>query len=387
MPHVRQRSFAGHGLVFGSHIRLPHACFVFATCCLVGCMLDSSPKFPDEPPSVADAAGAGVPKTRSPAASSATQAVQADAGSTPDTASINTARSQAPAVGGEDDAGTPADLPDASGGAQLDAGVTTREPTAPTDPPPPDTTVTTAPSGDPECTREALRTQADAYFDAMASGETARLRLHASLRYTENGKDTPLGAGLWLRRPRKDFTRHVLDENNCSTLTHGVVSALTARVIVGVRLRYLDGQLLEVEAQTVPDDATVTNIDAIIPMGPDRWLEPVAEDARMSRDMLERFAEQYFNAATGGGTVPPSTSECRRRQNGIPMAQQGSCSVAPGSMRFEQRRFAVIDETTGILTAAVLYDNHLGFYLFKMANDTVLNIEVVGGATVASSGW
>jgi hypothetical protein len=192
---------------------------------------------------------------------------------------------------------------------------------------------------------------------------------------------------LWSRRPRKDFARHVLDESNCSTLTQAVVTALTSRIIVGVRLRYLNGQLLEIEAQAVPDDATLTNIAAIIPMGADRWIEPVAEDMRMTRDQLERFGEQYFNAATGGATVPASTPECRRRQNGIPMAEMGSCSVAPGDMRFEQRRFAVIDETNGILTAAVLYDNHVGFYLFKMAGDRVVDIEVVGGATVVNSGW
>ena len=388
MLNRRYRSPAGQAIEIASaHMRLPRVWLAAALCCLSGCMLDSSPRFPPNgPPPVGDGLDGGARKTLTPGTGSMTQASASDGGSKPPvTPMINTARNQPP-VTDDTDAGTPADKPDASGGVQVDAGVT-RDPTTPGDPTAPDTTAPAMPSGDRECTRDALRSKADAYFDAMASGQMTALQLHASLRYTENGKDTALGAGLWLRRPRKDFARHVLDETNCSTLTQAVVSALTARIIVGVRLRYLDGQLLEVEAQTVPDDATLTNIDAIIPMGADRWIEPVANDARIPRDELLRLGEQYFNAASGGGAVPASAPECRRRQNGIPMAEMGSCSVAPGTMRFEQRRFAVIDEPNGILTAAVLYDNHLGFYLFKMAGGRMLNIEVVGGATVVNSGW
>jgi hypothetical protein len=242
-------------------------------------------------------------------------------------------------------------------------------------------------TGNPQCTRDALRSKADAYFKAMASGETSSLRLHAAVRYTENGRDTQLGTSVWLRRPSVDFVRHVLDETTCSTVSEAVVSALTARLIVAVRLLYLAGQLLEIEAQTVPDDAALTNIDAIIPKGGDAWLEAVPEAMRMSRETLMRFADTCFNAAIGGGDVPAWAPECRRQQNGIPMEQLGSCDVAPGNMRFEQRRYPVVDETNGIVTAAVLYNNHIGFYLFKMAGDRMRNIEVLGGATGASSGW
>jgi hypothetical protein len=349
--------------------------------------LDSSPRFPGEstsPPPIGDERDAGARKPSSTA--SAAQAARTDAGTTRDALPINTARNQA-AVADDEDAGKPVGMPDASDGSQPEAGAAEAGPTGEAEPTVPDTTSTPATNSDPDCGRDALRRKADAYFLAMASGATTSLRPHPSLRYTENGRDTALGAGVWQRRPKTDFVRHVLDEARCSTLSHGVLSALTARIVFGVRLRYQDGQLLEVEAQSVPDDATLTDIAAIIPNGADRWVEAVPEATRMSRAALEAFAEQYFNAANGGGDVPPSAPECTRRQNGIPMSDQGSCRVAPGSMRFEQRRFDVVDETNGILTAAVVYDSHVGFYLFKMAGDIVLNIEVVGGATVLNSGW
>jgi hypothetical protein len=56
-------------------------------------------------------------------------------------------------------------------------------------------------------------------------------------------------------------------------------------------------------------------------------------------------------------------------------------------MRFQERRYPVLDVEAGIITASVIYDNHVGLYLIKMAADTVQSIEVVGGASTASSGW
>jgi hypothetical protein len=167
-----------------------------------------------------------------------------------------------------------------------------------------------------------------------------------------------------------------------------VLSTLSGRVLFGGRLLYSDGQLLEIETQTVPENATIlANLDAVPPVGSDPWINEVPSAVRMSREQLIDTGQQYFDAATGGAKVPPSTPECRRRQNGVPMEMMGSCGIAPGTSRFEQRRFAVMDELTGIATATVLYENHLGFYLFKLADNKVQNIEVIGGATVPDSGW
>ena len=69
------------------------------------------------------------------------------------------------------------------------------------------------------------------------------------------------------------------------------------------------------------------------------------------------------------------------------MDNEGSCGVRPGSERFEQRRYPVIDEASGIVTAIVMYQSFVGMYLFKVENGTVQNIEVVGGASTTSPGW
>jgi hypothetical protein len=359
-------------------------------------MLDSTPALPMSGMS-AESAGAQpdsavrVQTSRGPR--------QADDGEKSDAGRINTPDpQQAPPGGDEEDAGSGAASPGTTDRPSTapDAGITTNpanpnsptDPVDPVDPVDPTTPEPTAPASmsvDPECTRDALRIKASAYLDAQTAGDTSSLRLHASVRYTENGQEQQLGGGVWLRAAQVDFARHVLDEVRCSSVTHAVLSSLTGAVVLGVRLLYRAGELLEVEANVVPETLARIDVNAIIPVGNDRFVEPVVEARRMSREQLETYAERYFESAVNGD-VPPSTPECRRLQNGLPLGG-GLCTNAPGSMRFEQRRYPVLDEATGIATAAVLYDGHLGFYLIKMAGDELQDIVVIGGASTQSSGW
>ena len=245
---------------------------------------------------------------------------------------------------------------------------------------------TDEPKMDAECSRPWLRDRADAYVKSLASGDTMALRLHPSFRYTENGRDEQLGAGAWLRRGESQFTRHVLDETSCSTLTQAVMSGLTGRFSFAVRLRYTEGQLLEAESQVVPELLASTDLDSIIPKGDDPFVTEVPKDKRMSREALFAFAQRYFDSVTGVSSLPPSAPECRRLQNGVPLGD-GTCTRPPGTARFEQQRFDLADEPNGILSATVLYENHIGVYLLKIAGDKLQTIEVIGGATSPATGW
>lgn len=237
------------------------------------------------------------------------------------------------------------------------------------------------------CTRDALRERADAYLQAMTTGKTQSLNLHPAVRYTENGQDQVLGAGLWLSRPLTDFTRYAFDEAHCSSVTEAVLNDIQGRIVFGMRLLYVDDQLREVETQVVRNNLQYYDPDALIPSGADPWAQPVAPATRMSRDALVSLAERYFDAATGGAVLPAHTDDCRRRQNGKLMADDGSCGSAPGDSRFEQRRYPVVDEANGIVTACVVYRGYLGIYLFKAADNTIQNIDVVGGVLANTSGW
>lgn len=266
----------------------------------------------------------------------------------------------------------------------------------PTQPPPPpamDTAPATAPSttapmvAATSCTRDELIKRAAAYLQALASGDLQSLNLHPQARYTENGQTQTLGLGVWLARPKTQFARHLLDESRCSAVTVAVIGEGAQRIIYGVRLRYVEDQLLEIEAQVVYRNTSYYEPDALISMGPDPWTQLVPDSARMSRDDLIHLAERYFDSSTDASLLPPHSADCKRRQNGTLVDRDGDCGEAAGTERFEQRRFPVIDEQAGVVTAILRYKNFVGMYLFKAQSGTIMNIDVIGGANAASTGW
>jgi hypothetical protein len=279
------------------------------------------------------------------------------------------------------DAGVSRMEPDA-GGVSVDAGETTTLDAA-TDA----ADRSDAPPTVEACARDPLRERADRYLEALASGDLSGMAVHGRVRYTENGQEQLLGLGLWLNRPRTEFARHVIDTAACSSATEAVLRDATGLVVLGVRLRYLEEQLLEVEAHVVPRIDGYYAPNEIIPRGSDPWVEPIPVAQRSSAQALSRVAMRYFDATADVSLLPPSAQGCERRQNGALMTSQGSCRVAPGSQRFEQTRVAAVDETTGIVVVMTKYDDFIGMYLFKVQADTVMDIEVVGGASSASTGW
>jgi len=306
-----------------------------------------------------------------------------------DASQAGTARATAsPSLEPVADASGAGPLPDSDdSGVLTDSGQPTGTPTEPIDASTPVVDSATSPAPAGSCDREVLRQSADAYLAAMATGDVASLSKHPSLLYTENGQKQQLGLGVWIGRPRAQFVRLVLDEGRCSAAIVAVLRGNSGRTIFGVRLRYLAGQLFEVEAQVVPQNPQFFNPDGIIPTGADPWVEPVPAGMRMSRDGLNKLLADYFDSSTEASLLPPSAPSCRRRQNGVLMPQQGSCRVPPGSHPFEEKRYPLVDETNGIATAIVIYDRYLGMYLFKVSGNEIQMIDIVGGAQSQNSGW
>jgi hypothetical protein len=261
-----------------------------------------------------------------------------------------------------------------AGGAPVDAGA-------------PGTGVTTS-APEAACNREFLQQRAQMYFDAMAAGSRDMLPLHRSLRYTENGAEEVLGLGVWLRQPKALFARHVLDESRCSSLSEAVLLTGSAQKLVfGVRLRYVNDVLLEVEAHVVTPNPNYFEPDAIIVNGPDPWLAPVRANRRMTAAELQRVAERFFASVADPTQLPPSTPDCQLRQNGLATPRNGSCKGLLGNERFEQLRYPVIDTTFGVATAVVRRRQFIAIFMFKVSEGTIQDIETIGGASSATTGW
>jgi hypothetical protein len=249
---------------------------------------------------------------------------------------------------------------------------------------PPATMPTTPSTGSAGCSRDELRAAADAFLVALFNGDAQSLGLDPNFRYTENSEVLPVDGGLWRSRPSSEYARHFLDSQQCSSLTVAVLNENARRIVFGARLLHRNERLLEVETMVIQPAARLYRPEGIIPMGVDRWIEPVEMSMRMSRAELMSFAERYFDSTFEPSLLPPHTADCTCLQNGAPAGL--TCGDTPGNERYQQLRFPVVDETAGIVTA-IAWNNVLSMYIFKAQADAMQNIEAIGGPYTENSGW
>jgi hypothetical protein len=245
---------------------------------------------------------------------------------------------------------------------------------------------TDAPRSTPHCARETLRQRADTYLDAMARGSTVELTVHPDVRYTENGQVQVLGLGAWLEQAETEFARHIVDEHRCTSVTEAVLDGHRGRVVFGARLRYVDGQLLEIETQVVHQNTSYFDPEQMIASSGDDWSE-LPESDRSTSDELLRTAMAYFDATSDASLLPEHEAGCVRRQNGTLLNDRGSCGVPPGNRRFEQLRPVAVDAATGVVAMVTRYNGYIGFYLIKQRASVIQVIDVIGGAQSQTTGW
>jgi hypothetical protein len=237
------------------------------------------------------------------------------------------------------------------------------------------------------CPRDVLQQRLDAYLDAMAQGAPASLPVHSNLHYTENGQSVMLGRGLWLSQPRARFTRSALDTQSCGSVTHAVLEEnLGTTVMLGLRLRYLEDLLIDVETTVARRDPQLFNPDAIIVPPPDPWLASVPDDKRMSNKELVAVAERFFAGIVTPSDSPPRAPMCMLRQNGVQVGG-GNCTAGSAAERFQQLRYPVVDPETGLVGAIGLGHSYIVMFLFKVEEGTLINIDAIGGVPSAVTGW
>jgi hypothetical protein len=236
------------------------------------------------------------------------------------------------------------------------------------------------------CPRDVLQRKADEYLQALAAGEPELLSTHPSLRYTEDGRETVLGRGMWLRRWSPIFARHIADDQRCATLTEAVLTTLGESIILGLRLQHVDGQLLEAEAQVAVATLRYVDPDGVIPAGADPWLTPA--EPRAAAAALTDLAARFVAGAVDPSVLPPAAPGCILKQNGVVVGTDQDCLILPPEDEpFEQVRYPVTDATLGVTSAIVKRSGFIAMLLFKIEAGALQHVEVFGVTRSQTTGW
>ena len=225
----------------------------------------------------------------------------------------------------------------------------------------------------------------DAVLAALAARDPAGL---TGARYTENGVELPLGAGLWATADRIGPYRHDFDDSAGGEAAAFVtVTEGATRSIMALRVKATGGAVREIEALVArPPLFGGAGGFGDGPAQLDRAGEPDAgwfgEAApRLPREDLRRIADAYFAGLerNDGRGDYPFAADCIRIENGfrttdVPSGPAGETpyleaframsakqQFETGFFRFvtriRDRRFPVIDEPRGLVFAFAFFDH------------------------------
>jgi hypothetical protein len=237
-----------------------------------------------------------------------------------------------------------------------------------------------------------------------------RTKALAGAAYSENGQRLPLGEGLWASADRVGPYCHAFfDEESGSAACFATLAEGSTRSIMALRIALDGARVAEIEALVARPplfggasafgDGPVA-LDA--GGGPDpAWFAEIPPSERMSRAELRRVADMYFAGLerNDGRGEYPFADDCIRIENGfrttgVPPAptagktpygeafralsarQQFETGYFHFVDRIRERRFPVIDPTTGTVFALAFFDHSGTVREYALADGTPVRSQV-----------
>jgi hypothetical protein len=194
-------------------------------------------------------------------------------------------------------------------------------------------------------TRKDLHVLADRYLGALVAREPSRLPAAAGLRCTENGRELPLGEGLW-RTVRTVRARRVFAApSDGQALIFALLDDAGEPAVLGVRLGVAGGELREVETLVShKGESSIFGPESLLAAepAPRSLLEPAE---RAPREALVRVVDSYFEGIERDSSAGvPFHPECDRIENGVRTTRNPAFLGGLGAAeQFDHRLFAYIE--------------------------------------------
>jgi hypothetical protein len=165
--------------------------------------------------------------------------------------------------------------------------------------------------------RKGLVSLMEQYLSALANHDTTAVPLARGVKFVENTEVTPIGKGLWetATGAPTQFRIIVPDTVAGQVAFLGVIEENNNPVILGARLKVVDGKITEIDHLVVHSNGEPLNPN--MSQLRQSFLETVPTGERVSREEMLKISDSYYIALTGeNGKLAPFADECERRENG-----------------------------------------------------------------------
>lgn len=174
------------------------------------------------------------------------------------------------------------------------------------------------PSQTPRCDRACLDQFIDRYLEALAVGDSSRLPVTATVKFTEDGQRLNLGEGLWNTSTGTGTYKFYMEDVEAGEAGFfGTMREAGEPIILSLRLKIEDRKISEIETIVVRNVQDAQNLEKRGHPDP-LFMQTIPSGERASRADLVKTANMYFSGMqlNDGKGDYPFTDDCDRVENG-----------------------------------------------------------------------
>jgi hypothetical protein len=168
-----------------------------------------------------------------------------------------------------------------------------------------------------KCDRKCLVALMDRYLAALVQHAPRSVPIAQDVKFVENTEKTAIGRGLWETAsagPAK-FKIYAADPIAGQVGFMGVIQEKNKPVILGARLKVVDGKITEIDHLVVRNVKEPLSANLIDPRP--GFLTPLKPSEHTPRERMLKIAYSYYEAiVNNNGKLAPFADECQRRENG-----------------------------------------------------------------------
>jgi hypothetical protein len=216
-----------------------------------------------------------------------------------------------------------------------------------------------------KCDAACLRSLAESYLTAIVKRDAGQLPLDAKVKYTENGKTLKLNEGLWKGASAVgDFKEIYVDASTGNALVLAVVDEGGAPAILATRLKSTGNKVNEIESVVARKGSHPLFTPELMRIDP-LFSAAVDPDTRVPRKRMIEIADAYFNGIERNSSQGiQATPDCNRFENGTKTTfrtpTSGNCAKSADALNYikavKDRRYFIVDETTGVVACTIVFD-------------------------------
>jgi hypothetical protein len=243
-------------------------------------------------------------------------------------------------------------------------------------------------TGGTACTRDGLTAVVASYLAALAAHDPSGAPLAAAARYTENSKETAIGAGLWKTAGAAKLTRSLVDLAQCMTMTEVVLPESGTDDVMTLRLAVAAGRVTEAEAIITRSGDWNFSAQGYLDSSGQTW-DVLPADQRGSYDQLTGDAKVYLDYFSDKSVTPPFAAGCTRLEGGASMIACPTGFPSGGLAIGDRRYFA--DVEAGVSASISIFggtSGNLDAHFFRVIAGTIRNVHsMTVNSTFTTTGW